>query len=365
MLLARIKSFFKLGSRPEEQAVLKVQLLVLLAINVLLSIGYYGQREWRRIADEHHVPLIIHVWDGLAWYVWLLAAPVMLVLIHRFPLVRGQLPRNIGGLVIGSLVIYAVVANLRFGLRVLPDLWLPDAEDVPAGWSTYLNATLTLLPIDFLTYCGFFAVSFAVDYSFKFRRRGEEAAQLELQTTRLQFDLSQAELSALRHQLHPHFLFNSFNAVATLVRQKKNDAAVETIAQLSTLFRLATDRKGLPQIPLEEEFDFICRYLEIERVRFGEKLQLDFAIEPDALPGLVPTLVLQPLVENAIKHGISRRTDPGCVRVAAQRQHERLVLEVANDGPEALPADGPRAGKVSGIGLSNTRARLERLYGVN
>jgi hypothetical protein len=363
MLLARIRSFFWDTFQPEERAVLQVQLLVLLAINLLLSLGYYAQREWRRIADEHHLRLILRGWDGLAWYAWLAAAPAMVILIRRYPLVRWQLGRNIPRLLAGSALIYVAVTNLRFALRVLPDIWLPAAENVPVDWLTYVNTTLTLLPIDFLTYCGFFAISLAIDYYFKFRQRAAEALQLQLEAARLQFDLSQAELATLRNQLHPHFLFNSFNAIATLVRQKKNEAAVEMIGQLSELFRLALDRKGRQKIPLEEEMDFIRRYLAVERVRFGDKLQLEYAFGEEVLQCLVPSLLLQPLVENAIKHGIAQRTEPGRVRIAAHHANGRLALEISNDGPETPPAEERLELSRTGIGLANTRARLDRLYG--
>ncbi len=347
----------------EKRAVQKIQLLVLLAINGLLAFVFYWQRMWRQTADEHHWPLVLHGWDSWAWLAWIAAAPLMLILIRRYPLTRGQLPRSLVGLTVGSVLIYVGVVNIRFGLRVLPDLWLPVTGNLPANWIAYLNTTLTLLPIDFLAYCGFFAVTFAIDYHFKFRQHAREAAQLELQTARLQSDLSQAELAALRSQLDPHFLFNSFNALATLVRQKKNEMAAETIVQLSALFRMAMERRGLAEVPLEEELDFARHYLEVERVRFGDKLQLDFAVEPAALEAMVPNLILQPLIENAIKHGISQRTSPGWVRIAAARDGGQLVVEVSNDAPDAPAAGGGSAKKRTGVGLANTRARLNRLYG--
>jgi len=182
-------------------------------------------------------------------------------------------------------------------------------------------------------------------------------------TAQLESDLARAELTVLRGQLHPHFLFNSFNAVASLVRQRRNESAVEIIAQLSALLRLAIERTGRQELPLEEEIDFIRRYLEIEQVRFGEKLRLDFSLDPAALDASVPNLVLQPLVENAIKHGISRRTRPGTVRLAARRVDGRLQLEIVDDGPDGSPVERDAEGQRAGIGLSNTRARLEKIYG--
>ena len=350
----------------EERSELRLQVPLFFAACVLLSVGYYGQRELRAMVEREHAQLLLLGWDGFAWFVWLLAAPAMLILIRRFPLQRGRVRQSLTGLVLGSGAIYLAVSNLRFLLRILPNLWLPAAADLPVDWSHYAVSMLFLMPMDFLTYCGFFAASFGIVYHFKYRQRGEEALQLQLRTAQLESDLARAELSVLRGQLHPHFLFNSFNAVASLVRQKRNDSAVEIIAQLSALLRLAIERTGRQELPLEEEIDFIRRYLEIEQVRFGEKLRLDFSLDPAALDAAVPNLVLQPLVENAIKHGISRRTRPGTVRLAVRRVEGRLQLEVVDDGPDGSPVER-EAGehRPGGIGLSNTRARLEKIYGTD
>ena len=350
----------------EERSELRLQVPLFFAACVLLSVGYYGQRELRAMVEREHAQLLLLGWDGFAWFVWLLAAPAMLILIRRFPLQRGRVRQSLTGLVLGSGAIYLAVSNLRFLLRILPNLWLPAAADLPVDWSHYAVSMLFLMPMDFLTYCGFFAASFSIVYHFKYRQRGEEALQLQLRTAQLESDLARAELSVLRGQLHPHFLFNSFNAVASLVRQKRNDSAVEIIAQLSALLRLAIERTGRQELPLDEEIDFIRRYLEIEQVRFGEKLRLDFSLDPAALDAAVPNLILQPLVENAIKHGISRRTRPGTVRLAVRRVEGRLQLEVVDDGPDGSPVER-EAGehRPGGIGLSNTRARLEKIYGTD
>jgi sensor histidine kinase YesM len=290
----------------------------------------------------------------------------MMHLIRRFPLVRGRIRSSLSGLLAGSALLYLVITHVRYFLHVVPDLiwgapdrtWLFDRQ-------TYAYNTFGMFPLDFLTYSGFFAVSFSIDYYYRNRQRTEEAMRLQLETAQLQSDLARAELAALRGQLHPHFLFNSFNALATLVRQQKNEQAVEIIAQLSELLRMAIDRGGLHEIPLHQELEFIRRYLDIERLRYGEKLRTAFEVEPAALDVLVPNIVLQPLVENAIKHAISLRTNPGLVRVAAGRSGERLHVNVVDDGPENPPSEMPASRKRQGIGLANSRAQLEKLYGTN
>jgi hypothetical protein len=350
------------STRVERKAFL-IQMLLLFVMCTLLYLGYLGTREWRLVAEEHHVRTIIRGWDGLAWYVWLVAAPAMLWLIRRYPLAHGRIRRSAAHILLGSIVLYLVVAHLRYLLGALPDLWWGGNGQWLGDSHTYAYNTYAILPLDFLTYCGFFAVSYSVDYYFKNQQRTERRVQLQLRAVQLQSDLTRAELAALRRQLHPHFLFNSFNALASLVRQRKNEAAVEVIAQLSALLRMAIDRTGLEEIPLQQELDFIRHYLEIEHVRFGDKLRVDFAVDPASLDALVPNIVLQPLVENAIKHGISRRTTPGTVRVVATLAGSRLRIEIADDGPDGPPPALPAGEKRPGIGLANTRAQLDKLYG--
>jgi hypothetical protein len=348
--------------RAEARKPLKVQLIVLFFVSVLLTIGYAAQRQVRSIVEREHIQVIIHGWDGFAWYAWLLAAPPMMYTIARFPITRGQFRKNISALVLTNGVIYVVISHLRLGCRLLPNLWLPDALDAPINWTSYLMTNLVLLPSDFITYLGFFGASLSIHLYFRHRYRADEAFRMKLRTAQLESDLAQAELRALRGQLHPHFLFNSFNAVTTLMRLGRTDEAVEMVAQLSALLRFAIDRTGKQELSLEEEMDFVRRYLEIERIRFGEKLILQFDVEPASLRCAVPNLLLQPLAENAIKHGISRRTRPGALRIACRRRDERLDIEIENDGPEG-PAASANAPKSSGIGVSNTHRRLEKIYG--
>lgn len=362
-LRERFRSISSLRFTPEERSLLNVQLPLVWALSVALVLGYGLQHELRFVAERHHLRVLFRGWDGLAWFVWPLAAPLMLMMIRRFPLSPGRIRRNLVRLAVASAALYLVVTNARMLLRILPELVLASSDGPPIDFQEYLVSMLVLLPLDLLSFCGFFFLSFAINYYFMHRERKHEALQLKLRTAQLESDLAQAELKALRGQLHPHFLFNSFNAVTTLMRQKRNEAAVEVVAQLGALLRLAIDRTGQQELNLESEIDFIRRYLDIERIRFGDKLRLDYQVEPAALTGRVPNLLLQPLVENAIKHGISRRTQPGTVRILARRTGARVEIEIENDGPdEGAPARGSQE-RVGGVGLSNTRSRLEKIYG--
>jgi two-component system LytT family sensor kinase len=168
-----------------------------------------------------------------------------------------------------------------------------------------------------------------------------------------------ARLEALRLQLNPHFLFNALNAVSTLIAEDRPSEANRMLARLSDFLRSTLERSDTAEVPLSDEIDFACQYLEIEEIRFGERLRVDIAIDPAAESALVPPLILQPLVENAVRHAVLPRTDGGAISIVAGRDAEWLTLGVHDEGPGA----GPRVEWRSGIGLANTRQRLEELYG--
>ena len=181
-----------------------------------------------------------------------------------------------------------------------------------------------------------------------------------LRALRAEAQTHRAQLRALRYQLNPHFLFNTMNAISTLVGEERNREARSMIARLSEFLRLTLEGDGTPEVPLAEEIEFVRRYLEIEQVRFGARLRVRFDVADHVLSTAVPPLILQPLVENAIKHAVSPREEGGCIVVEARRSEGDLLLSVTDDGP-GLTARGAPAR--SGIGLANTRERLRELYG--
>ena len=235
--------------------------------------------------------------------------------------------------------------------------WL-DLAFNPYGYSLIRRPFAPLLFDRFyngiLSYLVLYTAILALGYVLDSRAR---IAYQQTETARLNEQLSKAQLDALRHQIEPHFLFNSLNAVAGLVREGRNDDAVSTIAGLSDFLRRVLEDSTRQQVPLSEEMEFAQKYLDIQKVRFVERLQLSVDVPKELLLAQVPPLILQPIVENAIKHGIAKRAQGGAIRIAAIRSNGRLTLSVYNDGP-SLPASGR-----DGIGISNMRTRLQGLYG--
>jgi len=210
---------------------------------------------------------------------------------------------------------------------------------------------------EFIVYVAVLAAGFARNFFYRYRARVQEAVRLQAQAAQLSAQLADARLAALRTQLNPHFLFNTLHAVSALVERDPRGVR-RMIARLSELLRTSLDEADEPEVALTRELSFIERYLDIIEIRFQGHLQVALHADADVRDALVPNLILQPLVENAIKHGISKLAEGGHIEVEAHRSGERLVLRVRDNGPgtEGLPAP-------EGVGLRNTRARLAAMYG--
>ena len=223
-----------------------------------------------------------------------------------------------------------------------------------ASWQSYVQR-LYLQNLDWtlMVYAAIVGLSYAVTYYRESQARAVKEAQLET-------NLAQARLRTLEAELHPHFLFNTLHAISSLVHTNP-DGADRMISRLSDLLRLTFDRSGAPRVSLQEELEFLQKYLEIEQTRFHDRLSVHFDIDPETLDAEVPRLILQPLVENAIKHGVAPKPGAGLVQISAQRRDDTLWIEVSDNGV-GLSANA-RARLRSGVGLSNTRDRLECLYG--
>jgi LytS/YehU family sensor histidine kinase len=208
-----------------------------------------------------------------------------------------------------------------------------------------------------LSYLVLYVAALGIGYALDSKER---LARERMQSARLSEALSKAQLNALRRQIEPHFLFNALNSIAGLVRENRNEAAVKMIAGLSDFLRRVIEDNNRQEVPLSEEVEFLQKYLEIQKVRFADRLAVQLQVPSELLRSQVPSLILQPMVENAIKHGIAKRAHGGEIRISAFRSNGTLTLKVYNDGP-SLSTDANTAG--AGVGISNVRTRLQSLYG--
>ena len=250
-------------------------------------------------------------------------------------------------------VFSALHFSVLFGVRLM--LW-PDMISSPSyNWLTVAQRHfLTNMDWALMTYAAIVGLSHALAYHRESQSRAMNALQLEAQ-------LSDARLRTLQAELHPHFLFNTLHAISTLVHTKP-ELADRMISRLSDLLRITFDRSGASRVPLQEELEFLQKYLEIEQTRFQDRLTVHFEIDPETLDAEVPRLILQPLVENAIQHGIAPRSGPGQVQIASRpRGRPPLARSAGQRRRLERRARAPRLR--SGIGLANTRDRLECLYG--
>jgi signal transduction histidine kinase len=283
------------------------------------------------------------------WYVRaLVAAPVVL-------LARKVLFRT-GSRARAALV--HVPASIVFALTKITicwwlGTWLPWLQ--PVG---FLPLLLGEIHLDIAIYWILLVLVQWRESRRRLREREREAGRLALQASELEARLARAQLDSLKMQLQPHFLFNTLHSVSALIHED-DEAADLMIARLSDFLRLVIEHAGAQEVALVQELDFLQRYLEIQQVRFQDRLHVSLDVAPDALDAMVPNLVLQPLVENAIRHAVEPRSAGGHVRISATRHGEALRLSVRDDGPGLRHGPSPGAG----LGISNTRARLEHLYG--
>src|SRR5258707_3211632 len=305
-----------------------------------------------RSEGMHHAWPQLFVTLLLSWLPWILATPFVMRLGRRYPPVQlrpfSTWVRHIAACATIGLVAAAWIASLE----QLLNPWAKDPVQDPFAY-LWLHKFYNGLPEYLFLYGAIVLVSHILDSRERFVRQQTETARLNEQ-------LSKAQLDALRRQIEPHFLFNTLNAIAGLVRERRNDAAVSMIAGLSDFLRRVVDDSNRQEVPLGEEMEFLQKYLDIQKVRFAERLELNVDIPKELLAAQVPSLILQPMVENAVKHGIAKRVHGGAIRISAFRSNGRLTLNVFNDGP-GLPAGWDKTN--SGIGMSNVRTRLQSLYG--
>jgi two-component system, LytTR family, sensor kinase len=316
--------------------------------------------------------------SGVAtWHQWALYAPLIFALCRRFPFEPNRWQRSLLVHLPMSLVVGFCWTTVRWACSFVP--WF---DEYPL-W--YWRLFISHFPLWFLAYWVLVSVHQAWHNYHRFRERELRASQLEAK-------LAQAQLEVLKMQLHPHFLFNTLHAISTLIHRDP-DAADEMVAQLSDLLRMTLNTVGVQEVPLQQELEFLARYLDIQKMRFQDRLEVVVDVPPETLDVQVPNQVLQPIVENAVRHGVDARSGQGRIEVRARVTNHLLLLTVRDDGPGlhphgqsppvggaglqpyvferramdatgSLPAGDPGVPRERrGIGLANTRARLRELYG--
>jgi two-component system, LytTR family, sensor kinase len=303
-------------------------------------------------------PQGMYVWvvlfNVLVWTTWLLLVPVTWALAAWVPITSQTRTLSLAFHSVASLVVAAGHCAIDAGLK-LGVLWLAGQQTVvgrPLGYVPVFTWTVLFsFEWQVLIYWGIVAAYYAISASRALEWRRAQEAHLESR-------LVEARLESLQRQLNPHFFFNALNAVSTLIHRDTREAE-SMLVRLGDLLRAVFRSQVQQEVPLARELTLLEQYLDIQRVRFGGHLRTELDVAPAARDILVPVLILQPLAENAIKHGFAGRADGGTIRVSARRAGERLELTVSDDGA-GLPAG--QAAVVEGVGLSNTRARLAHLY---
>ena len=299
----------------------------------------------------HHSYARMIFWGIVLGNVWTPLTLAILWVTRRFPLEKPRIARSllvhVPVFVVAALSGIALQTALTMAIRPFDMLTLKQPFSVQFFWEVR-----SIFPYTVFIY----ATIVGVGHAFEYRQRARER---EMETAKLEALLAQAQVQSLKMQLHPHFLFNTLNGVVALVRERENDAAVKMLLGLSNMLRYALESSGRLEVPLSEEVEFLKLYLGVEQMRFPDRLHYSLEIDPETSLASVPSLVLQPLVENAIRHGIAKWLRPGTLRVASRRVGDTLELSVEDDAG-SLEAGWETA---SGIGLANTRARLKQIYG--
>ena len=323
----------------------------LAAIALCLALGFIEAAQvyaGARFREDPHALRSAFVFGWLPWVPVAMLAPVLMWLAIRWPLDRGRWH--------STLPLHLAAMAAFIGLHELvAALLLQPYVDLPFGFSFVKQLTYRSV-IDAILYWAVVGVTHAI-------RAAREAREREQATVRLEAGLAEARLAALRAQLDPHFLFNTLNAISALALRGEREGVVQALSTLSELLRATLGGAPTQEIALADELSLLDRYLEIQQLRFSDRLEVVREIAPDALDAAVPAMLLQPLVENAVQHGVAVRPGPMRIDIRAERRDGAVRLEVRDTGPGFRPAGTAPNERREGIGLGNTRERLSQLYG--
>jgi signal transduction histidine kinase len=321
----------------------------------LLGVIYAGPIYYETLSEDMgHSAWRIFGWGILTWLAWAPLTPAIAWLARRFPFSGGDWKRSL----VVHLPAFFLISAIHSAAATVITLTVKPFDQMgttPAMfWPRFLGRLQGQLGSNLLIYAMVIGLCYAFDYYRKYRERESVASRLEAQ-------LARAQLDSLRMQLHPHFLFNTLNGIVGLVRDNRNEAAVSMLVGLSDLLRHTLEHSARQEVELREELGFIKLYLSMQEMRFSDRFHVQLDIDPATMKALVPNLILQPLTENAIRHGISRRADAGLVGISSAVEDSHLRLTIYDNGA-GLPNDWQLKGS-TGIGLANTAARLQQLYG--
>lgn len=282
-------------------------------------------------------------------YLWLAITPLIIFLSRKFPLGRKGWLKSFTVHLGAS----AVIALCQLGIYVTIASMVGMGAGQQPFFAAFRNQFIASFHFALLTYWALIGLTQGLDYYRKYREREIRASQLEAQ-------LAHAQLDALKMQLHPHFLFNTLNTISVLMKEDVT-LANHLLLRLSDLLRLALNNTDAHEVPLRQELEFLRSYLEIEQTRFQDRLTVRLDIDAEAFEAQVPNLILQPLVENAIRYAVAPRATKSTIEIRAIRLNGQIELQVRDDGPGIEGTQ--KAAGVAGIGLRNTRSRLAKLYG--
>ncbi len=326
--------------------------LAIWAVWTLFGFFFASQFALQNQLSRNPVPFWrILSWQMVSGYVWFALSPLILLLERKFPLEAGKWKKSLPVHLVASVLI--ALFQQAIDAYVLTRLGYPPNRQFASFFEAYQFFVFINLHLSILIYWGVLGIKSAFSYYQKYRER-------ELKTSQLEARLATSRLQVLKMQLHPHFLFNTLNAISELI-YKDPEAAERMIGDLSDLLRMSFEKLEVQEISLKQELEFLIKYLEIEQMRFHDRLMVEMNIAPETLDASVPNMILQPLVENAIKHGIAPRSKGGKIEIGAARSNGSLLLTVSDNGI-GVPF-GDTENLHEGVGLSNTRRRLKHLYG--
>jgi two-component system LytT family sensor kinase len=314
------------------------------ARNLVISVSAGRPIDWVRLVG----------FEFLYWYIWAALTPLILWFASRFQLERGNWRRVAPSLTVFGLLIATAQAALETAIAFSIEYARQGlTEDLLRRWHVIGRGILIESFSNVIIYFLIVSGHYAYDYYRKYRERETRALELEGR-------LAQAELHNLKMQLQPHFLFNTLHTISVLMMRDAS-AANRMLIRLSDLLRLSLDSGGSQEVSLKKELEFLSGYLEIEQTRFQDRLNIRLEIDPATLDARVPNLILQPLVENSIRHGIAKLPQGGFIEIRSILDKGELKLDVRDNGPGLQPATETEFLQ-EGVGLSNTRARLQQLY---